>query len=151
MLPLNLNIMASPCRDEKRSSSSTIHEDQHQNQNQNQHEYQHQQERTSNSEDIGFAPITAPFPREDQIHLSKQRSSRDSRASTSRSLERSWSLNDGISLSGNDERVGSGSDEEVVDEFTVTWDDGDVMNPRNMSKFRKWMIVIIVSTGSLCV
>ncbi|KAJ5234354.1 uncharacterized protein N7469_003522 [Penicillium citrinum] len=143
--------MASPCRDKKRSSSSTIHEDQHQNQNQNQHEYQHQQERTSNSEDIGFAPITAPLPREDQIHLSKQRSSRDSRASTSRSLERSWSLNDGISLSGNDERVGSGSDEEVVDEFTVTWDDGDVMNPRNMSKFRKWMIVIIVSTGSLCV
>ena len=71
----------------------------------------------------------------------------------SRSLERSWSLNDGISTSGTDERVGSGDDAEeaAVDEFTVKWDGGDVLNPRNMSKLRKWMVVIIVSTGSLCV
>ncbi|OQE25142.1 hypothetical protein PENSTE_c006G10182 [Penicillium steckii] len=145
--------MASPSStDEKRSSSSTIH--QHQHQHEHEHGHGHEQERSSKSEDIGFAPITSPLSRDEaQTHLSRQKSSRNSHASTSRSLERSWSLNDGISTSGTDERVGSGDDEEeaAVDEFTVKWDEGDVLNPRNMSKLRKWMVVIIVSTGSLCV
>jgi hypothetical protein len=35
--------------------------------------------------------------------------------------------------------------------YVVGWEENDVMNPRNMNKARKWMIVIIVSMGSLCV
>ncbi|PYH50083.1 MFS transporter [Aspergillus saccharolyticus JOP 1030-1] len=36
-------------------------------------------------------------------------------------------------------------------EFTVSWDENDPMNPRNMSKARRWLITTIVSLGSLCV
>ncbi|KAF1998485.1 MFS general substrate transporter [Amniculicola lignicola CBS 123094] len=37
-------------------------------------------------------------------------------------------------------------------EFTVSWDgDADPGNPRSMSKARRWMIVLIVSSSSLCV
>lgn len=36
--------------------------------------------------------------------------------------------------------------------FLVQWDgDADPMNPRSMSKFRRWIIVLIVSSSSLCV
>ena len=38
-------------------------------------------------------------------------------------------------------------------EFVVTWEggDSDPMNPRSMSKLRRWLIVLIVSSSSLCV
>jgi hypothetical protein len=37
-------------------------------------------------------------------------------------------------------------------EFVVTWDgEGDPLNPRSMSMLRRWVIVIIVSSSSLCV
>jgi len=37
-------------------------------------------------------------------------------------------------------------------EFLVSWDgDSDPMNPRSKSKFQKWVIVILVCMGSLCV
>ncbi|KAF2091599.1 putative MFS multidrug transporter [Saccharata proteae CBS 121410] len=36
--------------------------------------------------------------------------------------------------------------------FTVTWDgENDPANPRNMSKARRWLIVLIVAASSLCV
>lgn len=36
--------------------------------------------------------------------------------------------------------------------FLVGWDgDADPMNPRSMSTFRRWIIVLIVSSSSLCV
>ena len=36
--------------------------------------------------------------------------------------------------------------------FEVAWDgDDDPMNPRSMRTSRKWLIVLIVSTSSLCV
>lgn len=46
-------------------------------------------------------------------------------------------------------------DEESHDpekEFEVDWDgDDDPMNPRSMNKLRKWLIVLTVSSSSLCV
>lgn len=40
-----------------------------------------------------------------------------------------------------------------ADPYEVHWDGGDddPLNPRSMSKARKWVIVIIVSASSLCV
>lgn len=35
--------------------------------------------------------------------------------------------------------------------MAVQWDDNDLYNPRNMSLWRKWLLVIVVSMGSLCV
>jgi len=38
------------------------------------------------------------------------------------------------------------------EDFDVKWDgDHDPMDPRNMGTARKWMIVVILSTSSLCV
>ena len=43
-------------------------------------------------------------------------------------------------------------DDEQDHLFEVQWNgDHDPMNPRNMSKARKWMIVLVVSMSSLCV
>ncbi|KAJ5573506.1 uncharacterized protein N7459_007933 [Penicillium hispanicum] len=37
------------------------------------------------------------------------------------------------------------------DAFLVEWAEDDTENPRNMSRFKRWLIVLIVSNGSLCV
>ena len=54
-----------------------------------------------------------------------------------------------------DEPVGNQEQDQAQDpekEFEVHWDgDNDPMNPRSMSKARKWVIVLIVSATSLCV
>lgn len=73
------------------------------------------------------------------------------------SMERSWSLNDGYSCGAVDEE----DTEEAIDReaaaaggdesFAVRWEENDAMNPRNLSSFRKWLITVIVSLGSLCV
>lgn len=40
----------------------------------------------------------------------------------------------------------------TAEPFVVTWDgDADPMNPRSMTTLRRWMIVLIVSSSSLCV
>lgn len=104
------------------------------------------------SEDATFAPIVAP---EDQRHMQikKERSN----VSLSRSLERAWSLNDGVSVGGNryeEEEAGDAPGQQRPEDdagYTVGWDVDDPLNPRNMSKARRWLIVIIVSLGSLCV
>lgn len=103
------------------------------------------------SEDATFAPIVAPEEHRDP-QLKKVRSN----LSRTRSLERSWSLNDGVSLGGNgyEEDAGEAAGQEMPEDeagYTVGWDAGDPSNPRNMSKARRWLIVIIVSLGSLCV
>jgi hypothetical protein len=94
----------------------------------------------SKSEDVTFAPIATPY---DGGALQQQRSNA---SKSMRSIERSWSLNDGTSVAGNGLEAG---DEDT--EFTVGWEENDPQNPRNMSKGRRWLIVIIVSMGSLCV
>ena len=73
------------------------------------------------------------------------------------SIERSWSLNDGLSCVQTDEAVeeeeaaaaaGAAGDQQS---FVVGWDENDPMNPRSLSLARKWLITILVSLGSLCV
>ncbi|KAJ5368270.1 drug/proton antiporter YHK8, partial [Penicillium cataractarum] len=104
------------------------------------------------SEDATFAPIVAPEDQRD-MQIKKERSN----VSRSRSLERSWSLNDGVSLGGNryeEEAAGEAPGQQRPEDdagYTVGWDVDDPLNPRNMSKARRWLIVIIVSLGSLCV
>lgn len=80
------------------------------------------------------------------------------RMRTNRSIERSYSLNDGYSCHVGDEQSAEkkddeekGTGEEQSPEFVVGFDENDPMNPRNMSMGRRWLIVVICSTGSLCV
>lgn len=107
----------------------------------------------SKSEDVDatFAPIACPATNDGRRDAPMQKQ----RSNASRSLERSWSLNDGVSIGGDEyegqeaDEAGPGTDGE--DGYTVAWEENDSMNPRNMNKARKWLVVIIVSTGSLCV
>jgi len=81
------------------------------------------------------------------------------RAISSRPLSlhssRSYGGGDGYGCMNDDEQVASQDDERPHDtekEFEVRWDgEDDPMNPRSMSKLRKWLIVMIVSWSSLCV
>lgn len=98
----------------------------------------------------GFAPIK-PATTTDNSHLQRQSST------ASRPVERSWSLNDGYSCNNQlDDEAAAGEPHgaeanESSSEFVVRWDENDPMNPRNFNKVRRWIIVIICSTGSLCV
>jgi multidrug resistance protein len=48
--------------------------------------------------------------------------------------------------------TGDTAHEDDQHRLTVTWDgDSDPMNPRSMSKLRKWIILLVVSSCSLCV
>ena len=74
----------------------------------------------------------------------------------SASLIRSRSYGDGhvYTAFGKDEEVSTKepAEQETEKEFEVQWDgDDDPMNPRCMSKTRKWIIVLIVSAGASCV
>ncbi|PYH89981.1 MFS general substrate transporter [Aspergillus ellipticus CBS 707.79] len=40
---------------------------------------------------------------------------------------------------------------EYQDDFEVRWDEADAANPHNMTRKRKWAVVILVSSMSLCV
>lgn len=103
----------------------------------------------SEDADATFAPINCPQTNEERRGTTMQRQ----RSNASRSLNRSWSLNDGTSIGGT-EVEGQEADEAAREPdagYTVGWDEHDAMNPRNMNKARRWLIVIIVSTGSLCV
>ena len=105
--------------------------------------------KSENDENGAFAPIKSPAqPNEDS----------NNRLQLSRSIERSWSLNDGYSCHTGDEEAGEKIDEEAKvtgaeepPEFVVAFDENDPMNPRNMSTPRRWLVVIICSLGSLCV
>lgn len=100
----------------------------------------------TNSEDMTFAPITGAATHEKRLApLQKQKSN------ASKSLERSWSLNDGVSIGGNDVEADEAGVAEDDDFYTVDWDENDPLNPRNMSTARKWLVTMIVSMGSLCV
>ena len=99
------------------------------------------------SDVVTYAPITGTNDGSN-APLQKQRSNA-SKSVTSRSLERSWSLNDGVSIGGQEVDEAAVANEDEA--YTVGWEDNDPMNPRNMSKARRWLVVIIVSMGSLCV
>ncbi|KAL2853410.1 major facilitator superfamily domain-containing protein [Aspergillus pseudoustus] len=94
----------------------------------------------------GFVPIK-PSATTDNNQL---------RPSTSRPIERSWSLNDGYSCnSAVDAEAGVGDTQTSAatepSGFVVAWEDNDPMNPRSFNKVRKWVITGILSMGSLCV
>lgn len=119
--------------------------------------------------DGGFAPIKPEQSRKSAVDADRgtrpQRPKRNS--TTSRSIERSWSLNDGYSChSGHDAAAGiasdvvhdkagdegDGGDESVEsDDYVVEWEENDPACPRNFRTPRRWAIVLICSTGSLCV
>jgi hypothetical protein len=108
----------------------------------------------SGTQDTGFAPIANLKSNEEQHDAAAEKRLSRRSHSRSHSLERSWSLNDGVSVGGNEiqgEANGAGQDADGDQGYTVRWEENDPMNPRNMSKARRWMIVIIVSMGSLCV
>ena len=96
-----------------------------------------------------FAPIQTPPANEERMQKLHSTSSRP--------IERSWSLNDGYSCHTADEETAEtalGDDGGEADEsstFIVSWDEDDPMNPRNFNTMRRWLIVIICSLGSLCV
>ncbi|GKZ38060.1 hypothetical protein AbraIFM66950_009975 [Aspergillus brasiliensis] len=111
-----------------------------------------EEEKLGGNVDGMFAPITARTSSYEERLRRRQ-------SASSRPLERNWSLNDGYSLQNADEeaaaeRVLSNKDEEASDAsegFVVGWDDNDPRNPRNFNTIRRWLIVIICSSGSLCV
>jgi hypothetical protein len=75
-------------------------------------------------------------------------------------LGHNWSLNDGYCISGTDRDNGDDVEDKKNDQdgaaitianyLLVTWDENDPMNPRNLGYARKWVIVLIVSLGSVC-
>jgi hypothetical protein len=110
-----------------------------------------QKQETARDEELDrtFAPINAPV-------VTNERSQKLQRQRTASStISRNLSLNDGYSCHTADEEAGEKDNQpgEAADgdEYVVGWDENDPMNPRNMNTLRRWLIVIIVSSGSLCV
>jgi hypothetical protein len=99
-----------------------------------------------------FEPITGKASKVPSRSASKPRDG--SRPSSARTLSR-YRSNNGYGCDEDDEDVGAAEAAGVQekDPFEVHWDNGDAdpMNPRSKSKFRKWVVVIIVSASSLCV
>jgi hypothetical protein len=133
----------SPNTDPPRSSTSISEEETSKIEGGASSDKSHESQR-GNSEDVTFAPITGVASEKRGAPLQKQKSN------ASKSLERSWSLNDGVSIGGNDVEAEQGGAEDD-DSYTVGWEDNDPLNPRNMSTTRRWLVTMIVSMGSLCV
>ena len=93
-----------------------------------------------------FAPIKAAAGVADQ---QRQEPMEKLRPTTSRPIERSWSLNNGYSCNMDYEETDERSDGQDTD-FVVGWDECDPMNPRNFPTLRRWSIVLICASGSLC-
>ncbi|CAG8234010.1 unnamed protein product [Penicillium salamii] len=71
--------------------------------------------------------------------------------STSAGLDRCWTLNDGYSYCPAVNNQLPKQEHFPKQEFIVDWDENDKSNPRNLGLARRWVIVILVSAGSLCV
>ncbi|OOF90786.1 hypothetical protein ASPCADRAFT_58544 [Aspergillus carbonarius ITEM 5010] len=111
-----------------------------------------EEEKLEDNVDGTFAPISARISsQEDRL--------RRHQSASSHPLERSWSLNDGYSFHTTDEEAAAervigrkeGGATDETDDFIVSWDEDDPINPRNFNTLRRWLIVIICSSGSLCV
>ncbi|KAL2354908.1 synaptic vesicle transporter [Cryomyces antarcticus] len=114
-------------------------------------EKQQQGKRTSNE----FEPIRASRPQTLAQTKSRQ-SARSLQSVRSGRSGRSYAGGDGYTHFTDEEEgynvpdAGGAVDPEK--EFEVKWDgDNDPMNPRSKSKLHKWIIVLIVSSSSLCV
>lgn len=106
--------------------------------------------------DKEFMPIRDGANVDTARSLSRSRTN----ASSHRSMSRIRSTNGygvGEPESAEEEEEGRGDieagNEAEKDPFEVHWENGeeDPMNPRSMSMFRKWIVVLIVSTSSFCV
>lgn len=104
-----------------------------------------------------FEPLQPPQTRE-QDHDANAGSRTSSARSARSSLERTCSITDGYSHHAVDhDTLQEPSDEEKAlpkpgEEFVVKWDGpSDPANPRNMHVARKWVIVVVLSLGSICV
>ena len=67
---------------------------------------------------------------------------------------RSYAAGDGYTCFTEQEEQQAKASRGVVEAepFLVTWDgDSDPMNPRSMSKLRRWSIILIIAASSLCV
>lgn len=111
---------------------------------------------SDNEPSTTYEPISGPQMREQNSQqLSVQRT--QSRSSSFINNPCSCSLSDGYSRTdaddeGDIERAEQGTDTEQEAQFLVKWDgDHDPMNPRNMSLWRRWVIVAVISMGSACV
>jgi hypothetical protein len=100
--------------------------------------------------DEGDSPLYLPVKSEQQkssIHKTASRGSGN--------IERTWSLNDGYSVTGgvddNNHEIGQSEEPRSDTEILVKWDENDPGNPRNMSLGKRWLITIFVSLGSICV
>ncbi|KAF2654803.1 MFS general substrate transporter [Lophiostoma macrostomum CBS 122681] len=90
-------------------------------------------------------------PQDDRSHPSRL-----PRAQSLRSIHshRSYAAGDGYTYfpEQEDQPDKSTGDTANGESYLVTWDgDSDPMNPRSMSKLRRWSIVLIVAASSLCV
>ena len=104
-----------------------------------------------NDQQKAFTPVKS--------YAESQKSARNrgrSQSGYSGSQQRSRSYGDGhgftcISHEDFDNHV-TDNQSEKDQNFEVAWQgDDDAMNPRNMKKARRWLIVVIVSMGSTCV
>lgn len=107
--------------------------------------------------DDGDSPVYLPVKSEQQQSSIQKTASRGSG-----NIERTWSLNDGYSVTGGaddtptndnykDKEIGQSEESPSDTEILVKWDENDPGNPRNMSLGRRWLIAIFVSLGSICV
>lgn len=97
-----------------------------------------------------FAPISRKVSNIDSRSGSRARSG--SRRGSAGALSRHRS-NNGYGCDEDNDKVEEATDVQEKDPYEVHWENGDSdpMNPRSRSKFRKWVIVLIVSASSLCV
>ena len=104
-----------------------------------------------NDPEKAFQPIKARAKRTEGAGPGQASTSRPSSLYTARS----YSDGHGYTcFSGDEEQqtANPGQAEDPEKQFEVQWDGGsDPMNPRSMSKPRKWLVVILVSMSSLCV
>jgi hypothetical protein len=108
-------------------------------------------------ENIGMEEIEKSETQElDSPHEEHSNPSRLPHAKSLRSIHshRSYAGGDGYTCFPEQDELPNKSSGDTADgePFLVTWDgDSDPMNPRSMSKLRRWIIVFIVSASSLCV
>ena len=113
---------------------------------------------STSSSEPDYTSTDSDVNRTPAINEETEAEDKSDRIQTARSIDRSWSLNDGYSChAGDDLSAEKKDDEEKVTgaeqppEFVVAFDENDPMNPRNLSTPRRWLVVIICSLGSLCV
>jgi hypothetical protein len=94
-----------------------------------------------------------------QTTTSQQQQHGHRQSKSLRSLHSHHSYTDGYTYTAHDEeqrpkisRRGTEKTSSSEDHFTVTWDgDSDPLNPRSMTKGRRWAILLICAASSLCV